>query len=104
MTNDTGLSHDVTNLTFTGEVYTIDKTAPTVSSIVRQSPASNPTNADILVFRVTFNEPVTSVGANSFVITGTTTPIDAGSMTAITPNLVFDLYCGWYAEWRTCPI
>ena len=78
MVNDTGLSHDVTNLTFTGQTYTIDKTAPTVSSIMRQSPASNPTNADVLVFRVTFNEAVTSVGANSFVATGTTTTIDAG--------------------------
>ncbi len=90
MVNDTGLSHDVTNLPFTGEVYTIDKTAPMVASIKRQSPASNPTNADLLVFRVTFNEPVTNVGANSFVVTGTTTTIDAGSITAITPNLVFD--------------
>jgi len=89
MANDTGLSHNVTNLTFTGQVYTIDRTAPRVGSIVRQLPASTPTSADILVFRVTFNEPVTSVGANSFVVTGTTTPISS-SVTAVTPNLVFD--------------
>ncbi|MGC1378890.1 MAG: cadherin-like domain-containing protein [Anaerolineales bacterium] len=88
MVNDTGLSHDVFTLPFTGETYTIDKTAPLVSSIVRQSPASNPTNADTLVFRVTFNEPVTNVGASSFVVTGTTTPITGVS--SVTPNLVFD--------------
>jgi hypothetical protein len=90
LANDTSLSHHVTtSLPFTGQTYTIDKTAPLVASIKRQSPASNPTNADVLVFRVTFNEAVTNVGANSFVASGTTTPIN-GSVTAITPNLVFD--------------
>jgi large repetitive protein len=93
LANDTSLSHDVTNAPYTsGQTYSIDKTAPTVSSIVRQSPASNPTNADLLVFRVTFSEPVTSVGANSFVVTGTTTTINPAATTAITPNLVFDFY------------
>jgi hypothetical protein len=90
LANDTGLSYAVTNAPYTsGQTYTIDKTGPLVSSIVRQSPASNPTNSDTLVFRVTFNEAVTNVGANSFVDTGTTTPISS-SVTAITPNLVFD--------------
>ncbi len=88
--NDTGLSHDVTStLPFVGQDYTIDKSAPTVASITRQSPAGNPTNANLLVFRITFNEPVTGVGANSFVASGTTTTIDS-SVAAVTPNLVFD--------------
>lgn len=87
--NDTGMSYALTNAPYTsGQTYAIDKTAPTVSSIVRQSPVSNPTNADLLVFRVTFNEAVTSVGAGSFVVNGTTTTIT--SVGSVTPNLVFD--------------
>jgi hypothetical protein len=91
MTSGTGLSHDIINLPFTsGEDHTIDRTAPAVTSIRRQSPASNPTNADVLVFRITFNEAVTGVGANSFITSGTTTTINAAGVSSITPNLVFD--------------
>ena len=88
--NDTGMTHLVTTtLPFTGDVYTIDKTAPMVSSILRQSPSSSSTNSDVLVFRVTFNEPVMSVSSDSFVVTGTTTPVSS-SVSAVTPNLVYD--------------
>jgi uncharacterized repeat protein (TIGR01451 family) len=103
LANDTALSHSVTTaLPFVGETYTIDKTAPAVSSIVRQSPASNPTNADVLVFRVTFSEPVTSVGVSSFVASGTTTPIN-GSVTAVTPNVVFDFTIDGIADGGNLP-
>jgi hypothetical protein len=88
--NDTGMNYAVTNAPYTsGQTYTVDKTSPLVSSIVRQSPVSSPTNSDVLVFRVTFNEAVTSVGASSFVVNGTTTTIT--SVGSVTPNLVFDL-------------
>ena len=92
MTNDTGLSHDVFTLTFTGQTYTIDRTAPTVSSIARKPGSGNPTNADILGFRVTFSEPVTSVGASNFDATGTTSDLNNSLTTNITPNLVFEFF------------
>ena len=38
--------------------YVVDNTAPTVTSIVRQTPSSSPTNADTLTWRVTFSEEV----------------------------------------------
>ncbi|HND52840.1 MAG TPA: Ig-like domain-containing protein, partial [Pirellulaceae bacterium] len=56
----------------TDETYVVDNTAPAASSFVRQSPASTPTNADSLVFRVTFNEAVTGVDASDFAASGTT--------------------------------
>ena len=48
-----------------------DTTAPTVMSIVRQSPASSPTNADILTWRVTFSEDVANVDAADFEVSDT---------------------------------
>ena len=47
-------------------------TAPTVTSITRQSPTAELTNADSLTWRVTFSEAVTGVDAADFVLTGTT--------------------------------
>ncbi|NWF63125.1 MAG: metallophosphoesterase [Chloroflexi bacterium] len=54
---------------FSGETYSIDRTAPQVTSIIRagNSPTSNPT-AD---FIVTFSEPVNNVDANDFILTQT---------------------------------
>ena len=49
-----------------------DTTAPTVTSIVRQDPTTSPTNADTLIWRVTFNEDVKDVGGADFEITGPT--------------------------------
>ena len=44
----------------------VDNTAPRVTSIARQTPASSPTNADSLTWRVTFNEDVKNVDAMDF--------------------------------------
>ena len=49
-----------------------DTTAPTVVSIVRQSPTASPTNADSLTWRVAFSEPVQKVDAADFTVSGTT--------------------------------
>ncbi len=54
------------------ETYTVDIVAPSTTSFALQTPATSPTNADTLVFRVTFNEAVTGVAAADFVATGTT--------------------------------
>ncbi len=62
---------------------TYDGIAPTITSFVRQSPASNPTNADALTFRATFSEDVTGVDASDFAANGSTalvfavTPVSA---------------------------
>ena len=48
----------------TGEVYTIDKTAPSATSINRAS--TNPTNASSVNFTVTFSEAVVGVAAGNF--------------------------------------
>lgn len=46
--------------------------APSVTSFVRQTPSSGSTNADSLVFRVTFSEAMANVDVSDFVVTGTT--------------------------------
>ena len=47
-----------------GTLYTIDKTAPAVRSIMLQ-----PTTNDVLQFRVTFSEPVRNVDQDDFTVT-----------------------------------
>ncbi|MFO0864207.1 MAG: Ig-like domain-containing protein [Gemmataceae bacterium] len=67
----------------TGETYTIDKTAPTVLSIVRAG--TNPTNAATVDFTVTFSESVTGVAVADFasVPTGLTGTLTVASVTAV---------------------
>lgn len=50
----------------TGDVYVIDKTLPTVTSIIRAD--SNPTENAQVNFNVTFSEPVTGVDGSDFAI------------------------------------
>ncbi|MGC1375063.1 MAG: Ig-like domain-containing protein, partial [Anaerolineales bacterium] len=68
-----------------GEVYTIDKTTPTVISIIRADP--NPTNAASVDFTVTFSEPVTGVDTiapfSDFALT--TTGVTGASITNVSP-------------------
>lgn len=54
---------------------TNDFTAPRVSSITRQTPATEGTNADSLVYRVAFNETVINVDAADFTVSGTTATV-----------------------------
>ena len=53
-----------------------DTTAPTVTSIVRRDPATSPTNANTLKWRVTFNENVKDISDADFAIGGTTASLD----------------------------
>ncbi|WP_271766333.1 Calx-beta domain-containing protein [Aquimarina algiphila] len=68
---------------------------PSFVSITRQTPVTNPTNADGLVFRAIFNEPVQFVDAADFDVTGTTTSISnvsgSGTTYDITVSGVGDL-------------
>ena len=70
-----------------------DQAAPTVTSIVRQSPATASTNASSVTFRVTFNEDVQNVDATDFVVTGGGSASVTGVSTE-TANSVFDVTVG----------
>jgi len=63
----------------TGEFYTIDKTPPTVISILRAD--GNPTSANTIRFVVNFSEAVHNVDFADFVLT--TTGVTGASMTEI---------------------
>ena len=52
---------------------------PRVASIERQSPATSPTNADSLTWRVTFNKAVQNVTAADFALTGTTATVQSAT-------------------------
>ena len=54
---------------------TLDNTAPMVTSVMRQTPGTSPTNANSLTWRVTFSETVSNVDDADFVVTGTTATI-----------------------------
>ncbi|WP_286746315.1 Ig-like domain-containing protein [Roseivirga sp. UBA1976] len=70
-----------------------DQAAPTVTSIVRQSPATASTNASSVTFRVTFNEDVQNVDATDFAVTGGGSASVTGVSTE-TANSVFDVTVG----------
>ena len=59
------------NQPVTNNTLPTDTTAPRVTTILRQTPASSPTKEDSLTWRVTFNEDVKNVNAADFAIDGT---------------------------------
>ena len=63
---------------------TADTTAPTVTSIVRQTPTSSPTNADSLTWRVTFSEAVSNVDTADFAVSGTTATLSVSAVSGVT--------------------
>ena len=79
------------NTTPTGandNTYVIDNAAPTLTAFARNTPAGEKTNADTLVFAISFNETVTNVSADDFTISGTTaTGVLAGSGSSYTLTL-----------------
>ncbi|MGI8904959.1 MAG: Ig-like domain-containing protein [Candidatus Sumerlaeaceae bacterium] len=64
----------------TGQVYTVDHTAPAVVSIARTG--ASPTNSATLGYLVTFSESVTGVALNNFSLT--TTGGVAGTISSVT--------------------
>ncbi|MEM9302854.1 MAG: Ig-like domain-containing protein, partial [Pseudomonadota bacterium] len=70
--------------------FEIDLTPPTVLSIVRQTPMTTPTNADTLVFRVTFSEDVQNVSTSAFIVSGGSTAT-ATNVATDTADSVFDV-------------
>ena len=73
LTSDAGLNSGLSNMPYTGAVYTLDRIAPTTTSFVRYTPATTLTNTDELTFRVTFSKNVTGVDTADFAVNGTTT-------------------------------
>ncbi|HEV2718530.1 MAG TPA: Ig-like domain-containing protein, partial [Thermoanaerobaculia bacterium] len=67
--------------TFNGEVYTVDKTPPTVTSVNRVT--GTPTNAASVQFTVTFSESVTGTSNSDFQLT-TTGSVSGASVTGVT--------------------
>jgi len=69
-----------------GEVYTIDRTGPTVSTINRLD--TNPTSAAVVDYEVTFSESVTGVNAGdfTFTLTGGVAGASVANVTENTPS------------------
>ena len=77
------LGNALTNTAIAGtnETYTVDNTAPTLSSVARQNPSVDPTNSDTLTFRTTFSEGVQNVDRADFVVSGVSgTTIDVSAV------------------------
>jgi hypothetical protein len=55
--------------------FLVETVVPTVTAMTTQTPAGSKTNADTLVYRVTFSESVLNVDATDFTVTGTTATI-----------------------------
>jgi hypothetical protein len=68
----------------TDETYVVDNLAPSTLSFTRKTPTSSPTNADSLVFLVTFSEAVSGVDASDFSVSGTTGTIVVAQVTTST--------------------
>src|SRR5207253_3101321 len=69
--------------------YTIDQTAPTVTSITRTTPAAATTNATSVTYTVTFSESVSGVDAADFAlalsgVTASATLVVSGSGSSYT--------------------
>ena len=68
-----------------------DTTAPSVTSIERQTPSSSPTNADSVKWRVTFNEAVQNVDAGDFQVSGTALTITVVSPVTGSETTTYDV-------------
>jgi uncharacterized repeat protein (TIGR01451 family) len=73
----------------TNQTYTLDNDAPGLISFARQTPATSPTNADTLGFRVSFDEGVQNVSAADFSVSGTTAGVTG--VAVVIADTVFDV-------------
>ena len=70
----TAAGGDYASVTGSLGVSVADITAPRITSITRQTPATSPTREDTLTWRLTFNEAVSNVDGNDFSVSGAGTP------------------------------
>jgi CSLREA domain-containing protein len=83
LANDTNLDYALSNLPFTGQAYTIDRTAPTVT-INQATGQADPTDSAPINFIIVFDEPVTGFTDAGVTLSGTahaTTVLVTGSGT-----------------------
>ena len=59
-----------------------DTTAPTITGIMRQTPATSPTNADSLTWRVSFSEAVINIDGGDFSVSGDSGSLGSPTLTA----------------------
>uniref|UniRef100_A6VVW9 Autotransporter-associated beta strand repeat protein n=1 Tax=Marinomonas sp. (strain MWYL1) TaxID=400668 RepID=A6VVW9_MARMS len=64
--------------------YVLDTTAPTITSITRQTPTASSTAADSLVYQVTFSDAVSNLEASDFSVAGTTASVTSVSQVGST--------------------
>ncbi|MDR3440647.1 DUF4347 domain-containing protein [Telmatospirillum sp.] len=87
-TSITDLAGNAESGSFTGQVYTVDHTLPTVTSITALGSSTN--NANSEQFHVVFSEAVTGVNAADFNLTTTNTPggtaLTTGGIVSITTS------------------
>jgi hypothetical protein len=82
-------------LAWAAGVVSVDTTAPTVVSIVRESPSTQMVSTNTVVCQVTFSESVTNVSAGSFVVTPVGASTVAGSVTSVSGGpQVYDVTVG----------
>ncbi len=75
------------SLGFNNNIVIDNGIAPSILSFKRQTPLTTPTNDDILIFSVTFNEPVTGVDTTDFVVNpNTTPPTTTDVVTGVSPS------------------
>jgi CSLREA domain-containing protein len=55
--------------------YEFNSLLPTVTSITRQTPSTSPTNADSLIWRITFSREITDIDTADFTVSGTTATV-----------------------------
>ncbi|MGB7711304.1 MAG: DUF4347 domain-containing protein, partial [Microcoleus sp.] len=73
----------------TGDIYTLDKTPPTITKISRQNPTTATTNANSVVYQVDFSEGVQGLDVSDFALTPTGTANGTiASVSAATGNSV----------------
>ena len=55
--------------------YEFNSLLPTITSITRQTPTTSPTNADSLIWRITFSREMTDIDTADFTVSGTTATV-----------------------------
>jgi hypothetical protein len=81
--------NNFTTLFNTGEIYTFDKTPPTITKITRQNPTTQTTTANSVVYQVDFSEAVQGLDVSDFALTPTgTAKGNIASVSATTGNSV----------------
>src|SRR5690606_28648787 len=71
---------------------TVDNTAPSITSIVRQTPSTSLTNATSVTFRVTFSENVSNIDLTDFELnTANTATGTLNAINTVTASTVYDI-------------